>query len=429
MATVNIRVEGMVCQSCVQNIEQNLSKKDGVSRVAVSLEEKLARVTYDAAVTNPQELADEIEDLGFEAMLPSVAASSGASRTCTIGVGGMTCHSCVSLIEGGLGEIAGVESAAVSLEKEQAVIVFNPSMAGIEDFKTAIDDMGFIVKTPTDKEGDVAEDDDKVPLIRQRRSRRTPRRSRRSRPKRTGGKGLEQSFREVSMDTIGEEFLLRAQFNVSGLNCASCVAKVEKHLKKKSGVHSARVALLAGKAEVKYNPEKISPEIIAQEVNSLGFTAEYLPEASSGGGTILELKVNSEPMQLKINQVLMGKEGIIGVTVDKHGNARVEYDNTAVGPRDILQMVEKEGFAVTVQAKKRGLLNHGKGIRKWAFIFTVGLIVGIPVFIIKYTPYRHTVHDGNRTRMSNEWPRMGGDGPNTQVFILFLLATLVQVCL
>ena len=66
---------------------------------------------------------------------------------------------------------------------------------------------------------------------------------------------------------------------------------------------------------------------------------------------------------------------------------------------------------------------------RWAFIFTVGLIVGIPVFIIKYTPYRHTVHDGNRTRMSNEWPRMGGDGPNTQVFILFLLATLVQVCL
>ena len=51
------------------------------------------------------------------------------------------------------------------------------------------------------------------------------------------------------------------------------------------------MALLAGKAEVKYNPEKISPEIIAQEVNSLGFTAEYLPEASSGGGTILELKV------------------------------------------------------------------------------------------------------------------------------------------
>ena len=153
MATVNIRVEGMVCQSCVQNIEQNLSKKDGVNKVSVSLEEKLARVTYDAAVTNPQELADEIEDLGFEAMLPSVSSSSGtSSKTCTIGVGGMTCHSCVSLIEGGLGEIAGVESVAVSLEKEEAVIVFNPSKANIEDFKTAIDDMGFIVTTAPSKQ-------------------------------------------------------------------------------------------------------------------------------------------------------------------------------------------------------------------------------------------------------------------------------------
>ena len=141
----------MVCQSCVQNIEQNLSKKDGVSKISVSLEEKLARVTYDAAVTNPQELADEIEDLGFEAMLPSVSASSSTSRTCTIGVGGMTCHSCVSLIEDGVGVIAGVESVAVSLEKEQAVIVFNPSMASVEDFKTAIDDMGFIVKAAPSK--------------------------------------------------------------------------------------------------------------------------------------------------------------------------------------------------------------------------------------------------------------------------------------
>ena len=42
---------------------------------------------------------------------------------------------------------------------------------------------------------------------------------------------------------------------------------------------------------MKYNPDQITPDVIAQEVNSLGFTAEYLPEASSGGGTVLELKV------------------------------------------------------------------------------------------------------------------------------------------
>ena len=65
---------------------------------------------------------------------------------------------------------------------------------------------------------------------------------------------------------------------------------------------------------------------------------------------------------------------------------------------------------------------------RWAFIFTVGLILGVPVFIIEYIPYRHTEHDGNRTYTSKEWPRIGGNGPNTQTFILFILATIVQVC-
>ena len=58
-----------------------------------------------------------------------------------------------------------------------------------------------------------------------------------------------------------------------------------------AGVHSARVALLAEKAEVQYNPDHISPEIIAEEINGLGFHADYLPDASSGDSSILDLKV------------------------------------------------------------------------------------------------------------------------------------------
>ena len=43
----------------------------------------------------------------------------------------------------------------------------------------------FLFADDEDKEEDAAEDDDQVPLIRQRRS-RTPRRSRRSRPRKAG---------------------------------------------------------------------------------------------------------------------------------------------------------------------------------------------------------------------------------------------------
>ena len=59
-----------------------------------------------------------------------------------------------------------------------------------------------------------------------------------------------------------------------------------------AGVHVARVALLAEKAEVQFNPDDISPEIIAEEINGLRFTAEYLPDASSGGYSTIDLKVH-----------------------------------------------------------------------------------------------------------------------------------------
>ena len=69
--------------------------------------------------------------------------------------------------------------------------------------------------------------------------------------------------------------------------CLSCDAHVPT-----AGVHSARVALLAEKAEVQYNPDQTSPEIIAEEINALGFHADYLPDASSGTTSILDLKVS-----------------------------------------------------------------------------------------------------------------------------------------
>ena len=151
---VDIKVEGMVCQSCVDNIEENLSTKKGVKTIKVSLKDKLASVTYDPKITNPRRVADAIDDMGFEAapliseeVLQGLMASPSTGVTILVGVDGMTCHSCVSLIESGLDEIDGVNSAKVSLERKEATIIYDSSKASAEDFKTAIEDMGFIVTT------------------------------------------------------------------------------------------------------------------------------------------------------------------------------------------------------------------------------------------------------------------------------------------
>jgi Cu+-exporting ATPase len=80
-----------------------------------------------------------------------------------------------------------------------------------------------------------------------------------------------------------------------------------------------------------------------------------------------------------------------------------------------------------VRTKEKTNLNHGQGIRKWALVFFLALVVGVPVFIIDFVPYRHKEGSGNTSRSSDEWPRIGRHGPNSKNFILFVLATFVQV--
>jgi Cu+-exporting ATPase len=274
----------MVCQNCVQIIEKNLAKTDGVEAITVSLEDSMATVIYDPRFTNSQKLAEEIEELGFEAAPLSAPAAPKARDKCRIDVSGMTCNSCVAVIESGLGKIAGVESSAVSLEEGTAVVVYNSAAVTAEDFETAIVDMGFVVTGISNIDMDKAtESGEQGPPLHHKTSRKR---------KSQGTGELKESVVKVAIES--SDNLLQAQFSVSGLNCSSCVSKVEKHLKNKTGVHSARVALLAGRATVRYNPERITPEVIAQEINGLGFQAVYIPEASSGKGSILEFTVNSK---------------------------------------------------------------------------------------------------------------------------------------
>lgn len=69
-ATALIHIEGMTCGSCVQSIEGMLSQRKGVRSAKVSLANHRGKFEFDPLLTQPEELREAIEDMGFDAFLP-----------------------------------------------------------------------------------------------------------------------------------------------------------------------------------------------------------------------------------------------------------------------------------------------------------------------------------------------------------------------
>jgi copper chaperone len=67
IVTQEFAVEGMHCQGCVRSVTGAVSHVPGVTRVDVSLEQKVATVEFDGAAVKPATIVAAIEVAGFEA--------------------------------------------------------------------------------------------------------------------------------------------------------------------------------------------------------------------------------------------------------------------------------------------------------------------------------------------------------------------------
>src|SRR3954469_21775029 len=74
-----------------------------------------------------------------------------------------------------------------------------------------------------------------------------------------------------------------ADFSVNGMDCASCVAHVERAMKGVAGGRSAQVSLARGRAVVQFDPAQTTPEAIAAAVTDAGYpSAPESPGVAAG---------------------------------------------------------------------------------------------------------------------------------------------------
>lgn len=153
--TTLFQVTGMHCNSCVVNIQDNISKLAGVCSTVVSLGNKQASIKHNPKLISTAELQKAIEALPpgkFQVQLvtpqnilpsPEPNVLHPLVSVVDIHIEGMTCNSCVQSIEGMISQKKGVRSARVSLANHQGTFEYDPIVTTPEELRAAIEDMGF----------------------------------------------------------------------------------------------------------------------------------------------------------------------------------------------------------------------------------------------------------------------------------------------
>ena len=200
LAYVELPVFGMSCEKCVARVTTALQQCAGVDRAEVSLEEKSARIHYDADQVTPEQLGQVIVDTGYrleeppsepdvaadeEPPPPAVEESApdaeadepreepepveptpeeideaelaalveqdeqeafqdeSAKGKLRFNVYGMTCATCVGTVEKKLRAVPGVTDAYVNLANESATAFYDESAVSPEELFKAVSDAGY----------------------------------------------------------------------------------------------------------------------------------------------------------------------------------------------------------------------------------------------------------------------------------------------
>ncbi|CAH2252700.1 jg10174 [Pararge aegeria aegeria] len=372
-------------------------------------------------------------------------------------INGMTCQSCVRSIEGSVRELSGIHHVKVELSEHAGYFRYDPRTCSVEIIRSHIEDMGF--EAPTDSTDDETRNllpreiptdllidmtasgppGDSTALIAvvgmtcqscvntiEDVAQVKSEQGSGDRIKISPAKSKTQANGTLPSTQEGTE-ISRCTLEVRGMTCASCVAAIEKHCSKMHGVHSIVIALLAAKAEVRYEPAKISASAIAESITDLGFPSELISDSGAPKDlTILIKGMTCASCVNKIEKTVLKLNGVVSCSIAlTTSKGKVKYDPEIIGARKICDVVNELGFEATaVSSHNRGTSNyleHKEEIRKWRNAFLVSLIFGAPCMaaMTYFMVLMGRAHDPRH--MCCVLP-----GLSLENLLMFLLATPVQ---
>ncbi|KAJ3215984.1 serine/threonine protein kinase Ran1 [Clydaea vesicula] len=171
------------------------------------------------------------------------------------------------------------------------------------------------------------------------------------------------------------------------MTCASCVASIERHLKGINGISSCKVALLAERADVAYNPSIFTPSQVAELINEIGFEAEVISSDNLGEVDLKLFGMTCASCSGKIERAIKALPGINYCSVNLLGQTgKFKFEKNLIGVRDIVEKIESLGFNALLEDKNANAqiesLERTKETSAWKAQFIHSLCFALPVSII-----------------------------------------------
>ncbi|XP_045328889.1 copper-transporting ATPase 1 isoform X7 [Leopardus geoffroyi] len=339
------------------HIQSILLKTKGVTDIKISPQQRTVVVTIIPSILNANQIIELLPDLSLD--IGTLEKKSGTCEDYSMAqvgevmlkmkVEGMTCHSCTSTIEGKIGKLQGVQRIKVSLDNQEATIVYQPHLITAEEIKKQIEAVGFpafIKKQPKYL---------KLGAIDIERLKNTPVKS---------SEGPQQRSPSYSSDST-------VTFIIDGMHCKSCVLNIESALSTLQYVSSIVVSLENRSAIVKYNASSVTPETLRKAIEAISpgkykvsITSEVESTSNSPSSSSLQkipLNTVSHPLTQEtviniggmtcnscvqsIEGVISKKAGVKSIRVSlANGNGTVEYDPLLTSPETLREAIEDMGF-------------------------------------------------------------------------------------
>ena len=159
-------------------------------------------------------------------------------------------------------------------------------------------------------------------------------------------------------------------------------------LRGQNGIHSIRVALLAERGIVEYDPAVWTVEKLIEEISDIGFDATHLPNSGTDQVTFRIYGMTCSSCTSTVETQLSKMPGIFSVAVSLAAETcKVVFDRTLIGPRDMVERIEELGFDAVISADESDAtqlrsLSRTKEIQAWRRRFFLSAAIAVPVFLL-----------------------------------------------